>query len=119
MRSCYENHGPVVTGKTIEEAVVGIIMLENAAQIDLLVEAAGTPAPEFPSDDIAKFKNEIGQPEQFKINFHYLARRVKRRKAQLCEARQAGPPTAWKTLRRDGYLVKDRTRRRPGRASRR
>jgi L-fuculose-phosphate aldolase len=74
-----KNHGPVVTGKTIEEAVVSSIMLENAAQIQLLVEAAGTPAPEFPPDDIAKFKNEIGQPEQFKINFDYLARRVKRR----------------------------------------
>jgi L-fuculose-phosphate aldolase len=74
-----KNHGPVVTGKTIEEAVVSSIMLENAAQIQLMVEAAGTPAPEFPPDDIAKFKNEIGQPEQFKINFDYLARRVKRR----------------------------------------
>ena len=74
-----KNHGPVVTGKTIEEAVVSSIMLENAAQIQLLVEAAGTAAPEFPPDDIAKFKNEIGQPEQFKINFDYLARRVKRR----------------------------------------
>jgi len=74
-----KNHGPVVTGKTIEEAVVSSIMLENAAQIQLLVEAAGTPAPEFRPDDIAKFKNEIGQPEQFKINFDYLARRVKRR----------------------------------------
>jgi L-fuculose-phosphate aldolase len=75
-----KNHGPVVTGKTIEEAVVSSIMLENAAQIQLMVEAAGTPAPEFPPDDIAKFKNEIGQPEQFKINFDYLARRVKRRR---------------------------------------
>src|ERR1700693_5250381 len=74
-----KNHGPVVTGKTIEEAVVSSIMLENAAQIQLMVEAAGTPAPEFPPDDIAKFKHEIGQPEQFKINFDYLARRVKRR----------------------------------------
>src|SRR6202162_4121282 len=42
-----KNHGPVVTGKTIEEAVVSSIMLENAAQIQLMVEAAGTPAPEF------------------------------------------------------------------------
>jgi L-fuculose-phosphate aldolase len=74
-----KNHGPVVTGKTIEEAVVSSIMLENAAQIQLMVEAAGDPAAEFPPDDIAKFKREIGQPEQFKINFDYLARRVKRR----------------------------------------
>jgi L-fuculose-phosphate aldolase len=73
------NHGAVVTGKTIEEAVVGTIMLENAAQIQLLVEAAGEPGPEFPPDDIAKLKRDISQPEQFKINFEYLARRVKRR----------------------------------------
>ena len=74
-----KNHGVVVTGKTIEEAVVATIMLENAAMIQLAVEAAGDAAPEFPRDDIAKFKHDIGQPEQFKINFDYLARRVKRR----------------------------------------
>jgi L-fuculose-phosphate aldolase len=74
-----KNHGIVMTGKTIEEAVIGTIMLENAATIQLLTEAAGDPATEFPPDDVAKFKQEIGQPEQFKINFDYLARRVKRR----------------------------------------
>lgn len=74
-----KNHGVVVTGKTIEEAVIATIMLENAATIQLLAEAAGDPAPEFPPDDVAKFKDEIGQPEQFKINFDYLARRVQRR----------------------------------------
>ncbi len=74
-----KNHGIVMTGKTVEEAVIGTIMLENAATIQLLTEAAGEPAAEFPPDDIAKFKQEIGQPEQFKINFDYLARRVKRR----------------------------------------
>lgn len=74
-----KNHGPVVTGKTIEEAVVSSIMLENAAMIQLMTEAAGEPAAEFPPDDIAQLKRDIGQPEQFKINFDYLARRVKRR----------------------------------------
>jgi L-fuculose-phosphate aldolase len=74
-----KNHGPVVTGRSIEEAVVGTIMLENAAMIQLLAEAAGDPAPEFPRADIEKLKRDIGQPEQFKINFDYLARRVKRR----------------------------------------
>jgi L-fuculose-phosphate aldolase len=75
-----KNHGPVMTGKNIAEAVVGVIMLENAAMIQLAVEAAGDPAPEFPADDIAKLKREISQPEQFQINFDYLVRRVKRRK---------------------------------------
>jgi hypothetical protein len=47
--------------------------------IHILTEAAGDPAPEFPRQDILKLKYEISQPEQFKINFDYLARRLKRR----------------------------------------
>jgi L-fuculose-phosphate aldolase len=74
-----KNHGPVVTGKTIAEAVVAATMLENAAMIQLAVEAAGDAAPEFPADDLAKLKSQISQPEQFQINFDYLVRRVKLR----------------------------------------
>jgi len=74
-----KNHGPVVTGRDIAEAVVGAIMLENAAMIQLAVEAAGDPASEFPPEDIGKLKREVGQKEQFQINFDYLVRRVKRR----------------------------------------
>ncbi len=73
-----KNHGPVMTGKDIAEAVVVGIMLENAAMIQLAVEAAGDAAPEFPPDNIARLKGELGQPEQFQINFDYLVRRVKR-----------------------------------------
>jgi L-fuculose-phosphate aldolase len=73
-----KNHGVVVTGKTIDEAVIGTIMLENGAMVQLLTEAADDPAPEFPRADIEKLKSEVGQPEQFKINFDYLARRLKR-----------------------------------------
>jgi len=74
-----KNHGIVVTGASIEEAVIGTIMLENGAMVQLLAEAAGDPAPEFSRDDIEKLKHDISRPEQFKINFDYLARRVKRR----------------------------------------
>jgi L-fuculose-phosphate aldolase len=74
-----KNHGVVVTGATIAEAVIGTIMLENGAMVQLLVEAAGDPAPEFSRADIEKLKAEITQPEQFTINFDYLVRRVKRR----------------------------------------
>jgi L-fuculose-phosphate aldolase len=74
-----KNHGPVMTGRDIAEAVVGVIMLENAAMIQLAVEAAGDAAPEFPPDNIAKLKGELGQPEQFQINFDYLVRHVRRR----------------------------------------
>ena len=74
-----KNHGVVVTGATIEEAVIGVIMLENGAMIQLLVESAGDPAPEFPRHDIEQLKHDISRIDQFKVNFDYLARRVKRR----------------------------------------
>jgi L-fuculose-phosphate aldolase len=73
-----KNHGIVVTGASIEEAVIGTIMLENGAQVQLLAEAAGDPAPEFPRADIEQLKHDISRPEQFVVNFDYLARRVKR-----------------------------------------
>lgn len=74
-----KNHGVAVTGKDIAEAVIGTIMLENAAMVQMIVEAAGDPAPEFPRADIEKLKRDISQPEQFKVNFDYLARRVTRK----------------------------------------
>ena len=73
-----KNHGVVVTGATIAEAVIGTIMLENGAMVQLLAEAAGEVAPEFPRDDIEQLKHDISRPEQFQINFDYLARRVGR-----------------------------------------
>jgi ribulose-5-phosphate 4-epimerase/fuculose-1-phosphate aldolase len=75
-----KNHGVVVAGATIEEAVIRTIMLENGAMVQLLAEAAGDPAPEFSPADIERLKADISQPEQFKINFHYLVRRIRRRK---------------------------------------
>ncbi len=73
-----KNHGVVVAGATIEEVVISTIMLENAAMIQMIAEAAGTPAPEFPLADIDKLKHDISRPEQFVINFDYLVRRLKR-----------------------------------------
>jgi ribulose-5-phosphate 4-epimerase/fuculose-1-phosphate aldolase len=75
-----KNHGVVLTGATIAEAVIATIMLENGAMVQLLVEAAGDPAPEFSRADIEKLKSEISQPEQFTINYDYLVRRVRRRR---------------------------------------
>jgi L-fuculose-phosphate aldolase len=69
-------HGTAVTGRSIEEAVIGAIMLEHAAMIQMTVEAAGAPAPEFPPEDIEKLQREVSAPEQFAVNFDYLARRV-------------------------------------------
>ena len=40
-----KNHGVAVVGATIEEAVINVIMLENAAMVQMLAEAAGNPEP--------------------------------------------------------------------------
>ena len=47
--------------------------------MQLIAEAAGDPAPDFPHADIEKLKSEMSQPEQFVVNFDYLVRRLKRR----------------------------------------
>lgn len=74
-----KNHGVAVAGVSVEEAVITVIMLENAAMVQMVTEAAGGPGPEFPPADIEKLKQEISQREQFNVNFDYLARRVQRR----------------------------------------
>ena len=76
-----KNHGVVVAGATIEETVICALMLENAAKIQMIAEAAGDPAAEFPRDDIENLKGQLSKADQFKINFDYLARRVLRREA--------------------------------------
>lgn len=78
-----KNHGLVIATGSIAETAVGAIMFENAAQIQLITEAAGGPAPEFPREDIEKLKHDISRPEQFQVNFDYLVRRVKRREAEI------------------------------------
>jgi L-fuculose-phosphate aldolase len=74
-----KNHGAVTVGATIAETVIGMIMLENAAMIQMVVEAAGEAKPQFPEADIEKLKHDISRPEQFEINFEYLVRRTRRR----------------------------------------
>jgi L-fuculose-phosphate aldolase len=74
-----KNHGAVTAGATIAEAVIVAIMLENAAMVQMIAEAAGELAPEFPRADIEKLKHDISRPDQFAVNFDYLVRRVRRR----------------------------------------
>jgi L-fuculose-phosphate aldolase len=74
-----KNHGIVTAAGTVEEVVIRTIMFENAAQIQMIMEAAGDTAPEFPRDDIEKLKHDISRPDQFEVNFDYLVRRAKRR----------------------------------------
>lgn len=74
-----KNHGVVLAGPTVEETVICALMLETAAKIQMIAEAAGEPAPEFPREDIENLRSQLSKPDQFKINFDYLARRVMRR----------------------------------------
>src|ERR1041384_4184800 len=74
-----KNHGIVTAGPTVEEVVIRTIMFENAAQIQVLAEAAGALAPEFPKADIEQLKHDISRPDQFQVNFDYLVRRAKRK----------------------------------------
>src|ERR1700748_1913896 len=75
-----KNHGIVVAGPSIEEGVISALMLENAAKIQMIVEAAGNPGPEFSPRDIAQLQHDIGRAEQFVINFDYLVRRAQRKR---------------------------------------
>ena len=77
-----KNHGIVTAGPTIDEVVIRTIMFENAAQIQMIMEAAGEVAPEFPTKDIEQLKHDISRPDQFVVNFDYLVRRAKRREKQ-------------------------------------
>jgi len=72
-----KNHGAVTATVSIEETVISMIMLENAAMIEMIAAAAGPLQPEFPRADIEQLKNDISRPEQFTINFDYLVRRVR------------------------------------------
>ena len=73
-----KNHGIAAVGRSIEEATITAIMLETAATIQLAAESAGDTAPELPREDIEALRSEISAPEQFVINFDYLARRIAR-----------------------------------------
>jgi L-fuculose-phosphate aldolase len=74
-----KNHGVAVACASIEEAVISVVMLETAAKVQMIAEAAGEPGPEFPREDIETLRQQISQPEQFVINFNYLVRRVERK----------------------------------------
>jgi L-fuculose-phosphate aldolase len=73
-----KNHGVVVCGPTIEDTVISCIMLENACQIQMIADAAGETAGEFPMEDVLALRKKLLSPEQNVINFNYLMRRLKR-----------------------------------------
>lgn len=75
---CMKGHGVCMTGRTLDEAVVLSVMLEEAARIQLLADAAGGSVAPYPPDDIARLRAKITSPEQYAINFDYLVRKARR-----------------------------------------
>ena len=73
-----KNHGIAVAGASIEDSVISAIMFENACRIQMLVEAAGGAAPEFPPEDIKLLTDKLARPDQMAVNFEYLRRKLKR-----------------------------------------
>ncbi|HTH99183.1 MAG TPA: class II aldolase/adducin family protein [Stellaceae bacterium] len=68
------HHGVAMTGRSLDEAVVLLFMLENAAEVQLKAMAAGSLTSEFPPEDIQELKRKISEPDQFTVNYNYLAR---------------------------------------------
>jgi len=84
-----------MTGRSLEEAVVLCVMLEEAARIQLLVDATGPDVPDFPPEDVARLRDNLLRREQFVIDFVYLARKAN---ASGDKARLAGKGR-WKIKR--------------------
>ena len=54
-----QNHGLLTVGETVEAAVWRFIAMDNAAQTQLLAEAAGTPRP-IPHDVARHTARQVG-----------------------------------------------------------
>jgi L-ribulose-5-phosphate 4-epimerase len=72
------NHGVAVAGRTIEEAVVLTLALEEACNIQLLAQAAGGVGELFSDDEVKRLHDAITREEQFIMNFDFLARKANR-----------------------------------------
>jgi L-fuculose-phosphate aldolase len=72
------NHGVAVVGASLDESTVLALLLEEACRIQMLTMAAGGAGAMFDAESIALLHHNITRPEQYTINFEYLARRVKR-----------------------------------------
>jgi len=72
------NHGAAIVGASLEEAVVLAIMLENACQIQLLAQGGGGIGETFSDERVSKLHRDITRPDQYQVNFDYLARTAHR-----------------------------------------
>jgi len=74
---CYLiNHGIVVAGQTIEQAVVAAINLERASQIQLLACASGQPVRWSSEEDGAGKREKIFSAQMLRTVWDYYCRRL-------------------------------------------
>lgn len=69
------HHGQLVTGKTIEEACNLAILIERAAQLQLLAMAAGQIKP-LPHELAQEAHDWVSTDKRNKVNFSYYARQA-------------------------------------------
>jgi ribulose-5-phosphate 4-epimerase/fuculose-1-phosphate aldolase len=75
--ACYLlNHGIVVVGNTIHQAVVAAINLERASQVQLLASAAGQPFRWTSDEDIAGKREKIFGDRMIRTVWNYYCRRI-------------------------------------------
>lgn len=70
------NHGIVVAGADVAEACVGAILLERAAEIQLLAESGGVPARHTPPEEALCKREQIYRAGALRSAFEYHARRL-------------------------------------------
>ena len=74
---CYLiNHGIVVAGDTIEQAVVSAINLDRASQAQLLATSTGHPFSWTRDEDILGKREKIFTPKSLKSVWNYYCRRI-------------------------------------------
>jgi ribulose-5-phosphate 4-epimerase/fuculose-1-phosphate aldolase len=75
--ACYLlNHGIVVAGSTIDQAVVSAINLERASQVQLLAAASGQPLRWTSDEEIASKREHIFGTGMLRNVWNYYRRRV-------------------------------------------
>ena len=66
-----KNHGFLTVGQSVEEAAFWYLSMDNAAQAQLLAEAAGRPQP-IPADVAAHTAKQVSRPGSGRLSFHPL-----------------------------------------------
>lgn len=75
--ACYLiNHGIVVAGKTVDQAVIAAVNLERASQVQLLASASGQHFRWTPDEEIAGKREKIFSEGMIRTVWNYYCRRI-------------------------------------------